>query len=107
MCNLKQYVSECLQIDQNQLHDISLEDVQLLQDAQRDISTIVDEMITDFYPALPTDDPTLTLNNGVPCKGYWVEGTKDLVIYIALRNLSRTIVIPRNGWMIRADITIN
>lgn len=107
MGNLKQYISGSLQIDEKRLHEISLEDVQLFQDTLQDICTVVDEILIGCCPEPLAGGPLSGFNDGIPCRGYWVEGTKDLVIYIALKNLSRTIVIPQQGWMIREDITIN
>jgi hypothetical protein len=45
--------------------------------------------------------------NRIPCKGFWVENTKDLVLYVLNGNQSKAIVVPKNGWMIRDSITIN
>ena len=80
MRSLKQHISEWLQIDKKQLHDIYLEDVKLLYNAQQGIRTIVDEMLMDYYPELPVCEPMPGVNPNLPCRGYWVEGTKELVI---------------------------
>jgi hypothetical protein len=45
--------------------------------------------------------------NSLPCKSFWVEDTKDLVLYVWDGNQSKTIIIPRNGWTIRDDITVH
>jgi hypothetical protein len=40
-------------------------------------------------------------------KGFWVENTKELVLYVWVGNQSRAIIVPQDGWTIRDDITIN
>ncbi len=40
-------------------------------------------------------------------KSYWVEDTKELVLFIWNVSQAKTIVIPREGWMLRDDITIH
>jgi hypothetical protein len=43
----------------------------------------------------------------LPCKSYWIENTKDLVLFIWNDLHSEAIVVPEDGWMIRNDITIH
>jgi len=107
MCDLKKQIGEWVEIDQGRLNEISLEDVQMNQDAQQCIRRAVDGMLAENQPAVQTGTSGPEYCHGIPCKGYWVEGTKELVIYIAMQNIWRTIVIPPEAWIIRDDITVH
>jgi hypothetical protein len=48
-----------------------------------------------------------SLDHGIPCRGYWVERTKDLVVHISFQKYSRILVVPSDSWEIRDDVTIN
>jgi hypothetical protein len=107
MCELKKQIGEWIDIDQGRLNEISLEDVQLTDDAQQCIRRAVDGMLAENDPVVQTNASGPEYSHGIPCKGYWVEGTKELVIYIAMQNVWRTIVIPPEAWIIRDDITVH
>ena len=43
----------------------------------------------------------------MPCRGYWVEDTRELVLYLRINSQLKAIVIPNDGWAVREDITLN
>ena len=105
--DLKQRISQWVNVEQNRLNEISMEDVKLNPSAQSRVGRIVSEMLASEYPVLSFQDSQALLADGIPCKGYWVENTEDLVIYLRIHKFSRTIVVPRSCWIVREDITIN
>ena len=105
--DLKQRISKWINVEQNRLNEISIEDVKLNPAAQTSVNRIVSEMLLSGYPVLSFQDSQGLLADGIPCRGYWVESTEDLVIYLRIHKLSRTIVLPRSCWIVRDDISIN
>jgi len=105
--NLKQQVSEWINIEQNRLHEISLEDVVITEEVLLSIGKIVSHLMVLYSSDSLSFDPIENINDKIPCMGYWVENSKDLIIYISIDSQSRTIIIPQNGWMLRDDITIH
>ena len=105
--DLKQLISQWVNVEQNLLNEISMEDVKLNPSAQLSVGRIVSDMLASEYPVLSFQDSQALLADGIPCKGYWVEHTEDLVIYLRIHKFSRTIIVPRNCWIVREDITIN
>jgi hypothetical protein len=105
--DLKQRISKWINVEQNLLNEISIEDVKLNPAAQTSVSRIVDELLRSGNPVLSFQDSQSLLADGIPCRGYWVENTEDLVIYLRIHKLSRTIVVPRSCWIVRDDISIN
>lgn len=104
---VKSDVVDWLKISQNNLNEIELEDIKLEPSAQKNIHKAIAKMMSlekpgnEFVerPVLPKDDIT--------CKGFWVENTKELVLYVWIGDQSKAIIVPQNGWDIRDDIVIN
>ncbi len=104
---VKSDVFDWLKISQKNLNEIELEDVKLEAFAQKNIYKTIAKMMSIEKPGneilerpvLPTDDIT--------CKGFWVENTKELVLYVWIGEQSRAIIVPQDGWDIRDDIVIN
>ena len=105
--DLKKRISKWVNIERNRLNEISIEDVKLNPAAQLRVGRIVSEMLASEFPILSLRDSQTLLADGIPCKGYWVENTEDLIIYLRVHDFSRTIVVPRSCWIVREDITIN
>jgi len=103
----KQQISDWIQIDKNSLNDISLEDVEVSAYARENIESAALHM-TDTLPDNDTpEDLQTVLGPYLACKSYWVEHTRELVLFIWNTNQAKTIVIPEEGWMLRDDITIH
>ena len=107
MRSLKKYISECIDLDQSSLNEISLDDVRFEENTLTCIRSTVMQMLALYDPFDPAVELTMHYNKGVPCIGFWVENTKDLVLYFSIEKHSKTLIVDKDGWMIRDDITIN
>ena len=107
MSSLKKHISECTDIDKNSLNEISLDDVRFEKNTLICIKRAVMEMLAFCDPFEASVERTVQSEQGVPCIGFWVENTKDLVLYFPLKKYSKTLIVDKDGWMIRDDITIN
>lgn len=107
MPGLKKHISECIDVDQNSLNEISLDDVRFEENTMYFIRSAVMQMLALYDPFETAIERTMPYNKGVPCIGFWVENTKDLVLYFTIEEHSKTLIVDRDGWMIRDDITIN
>ena len=107
MSSLKKYISERIVADQSSLNEISLDDVRFEENTLICIKKTVMEMLASYDPFDPAIERTMLYKKGVPCIGFWVENTKDLVLYFSIEKHSKTLIVDKDGWMIRDDITIN
>ncbi|MDY6971011.1 MAG: hypothetical protein SV775_01645 [Thermodesulfobacteriota bacterium] len=108
MPDIRQEISEWLNVEQNRLNEIEIEDVEFTPFAQQNINNAVSQMLSlSHNPMGQFVGQTVPQYEGIPCKGFWIENSKDLVLYVRIGNQSRAIIVPREGWMIREDITIN
>ena len=103
----RQQISDWIQVDKNSLNDISLEDVEVSAYAWENIESATLHM-TDT-PAVndSTEAFQTTWGTCLACKSYWVEHTRELVLFFWNTSQAKTIVIPEEGWMLRDDITIH
>ena len=107
MNTVKSDVCDWLEVSHKNLNEIELEDIKLEPLTQKNIYKTIAKMMSlekpedEFSerPVLPTDDIT--------CKGYWVESTRELVLYVWIGDQSRAIIVPQDGWNIREDIIIH
>ncbi len=103
----KQQISDWTQIDKNSLNDISLEDVEVSAYARDNIESATFHM-ADAPPEYDTPEELQTAQGThLACKSYWVEHTRELVLFIWNTSQAKTIVIPEEGWMLRDDITLH
>lgn len=107
MTNVKQRISECLNLEQRSLNEISLEDIEFGVVEEENINKEVARMLSFGKKCNQLSEQTLQQMEGIPCKSFWVENTKDLVLYVWNGNQSKAIIVPRNGWTIRDDITVH
>ena len=105
--SIKEQLSESLQIEPHSLNEISLDDIVIAEAVRHNIR----EALTDLMLFNPThSDVEIELNleaTRLPCKSFWIENSKDLVLFIWNDLHSEAIVVPQDGWMIRSDITIH
>ena len=108
MSILKKNISECIDIDQIRLNEISLNDIWFEENTLICIREAVMQMLESYYPFDHDINRKKTLyNKGVPCNGFWIENTKDLVLYFTIEKYFNTLVVGKDDWMVRDDITIN
>ncbi len=104
MNSLKSDIIDRLMTDQNRLHEIELEDIQLEPVVQKNIYKTIARMFSPEAPIDPVDWQILRPIGEIACKGYWVEDTKELLLYVWIGEQSKAIIIPKDGWDIREDI---
>lgn len=107
MPSLKKHIGECVDIDQSRLNEISLDDVRFEENTLIFIKRTLMQMLNLYDPFEPAMECNMLYERGVPCKGFWVENTKDLVLYFTIEKYFKTLIVDKDGWMIRDDITIN
>jgi hypothetical protein len=107
MKKIKQQICEWLDLEQNSLNEISLEDIEFAEIEEQSINDEVSQLLSvaDSRIAPTGSDPIQ--QDGVPCRSYWIEDTKELVLYLWSGDQSKAIIVPQGGWTIREDITIH
>jgi len=107
MHSIKYEISEWLNLEKGSLNEIEIEDVQFTEFAQQNINSVVNQMLCISNPNNQITHLVMPKIDGIPCKGFWVAKSKDLVVYLRIGDQSKAIVVPQEGWTIRNDITIN
>lgn len=103
----RQQISDWIQVDKNSLNDISLEDVEVSAYAWENIESATLHMTDTPAGNDSPEDLQTVLGTPLTCKSYWVEHTRELVLFFWNTSQAKTIVIPEEGWMLRDDITIH
>jgi hypothetical protein len=104
--HIKRTVSLALDIAAERLNEISLEDVEIEQESQDQIYQALYDMA--LREVLAGDRPTPESSpTGVPCTGFWVEDTRELILFAWNQDRTQTIVIPPEDWFLRDDITVH
>jgi len=103
---IKKTVSLTLDIASEQLNEISLEDVEIDRASQHRVyQDLYDmQMLSDTFEYLPELEERRI---GVPCTGFWVEDTQELVLFAWSQHKTKTIVVPPEAWFLREDITVH
>ncbi len=104
---VKSDVCDCLKINHNRVHEIELEDIQLEPVVQKNIYKTIAKMYSPEAEIDPAAEPALIPLGEITCKGYWIENTKELVLYVWLKDQSKAIIVPKTGWDLRSDITLH
>jgi hypothetical protein len=108
MHRLKELIRDLFDVELDSLHTIEIQDITFAPVARREIDRTVGEMSS--LMGLPIDIPggrDLSLENAVQCQGFWLESTKDLVLYLWDGYQSKMILLGSNNWGIRSDITLH
>jgi hypothetical protein len=108
MHRLKELIRDLFDVEMDSLHTIEIQDIAFAPVARREIDRTVGEMSS--LMGLPIDIPggrDLSLENAVQCQGFWLESTKDLVLYLWDGYQSKMILLGSNNWGIRSDITLH
>lgn len=103
---IKRAISLALDIAAERLNEISLEDIEIERDSQDEIYQALIGMTLDENLGRIRPD-FKEASRGVPCTGFWVEGTQELVLFAWSRERTKTIVIPHEDWFLRDDITLH
>ncbi|MFO7985835.1 MAG: hypothetical protein R6U38_08205 [Desulfatiglandaceae bacterium] len=107
MHRLKELISDLFEIEQDCLHNIEIQDIQFAPLAEQEIDRTVGEMSALTGCSIDIAVQMTDQQNGVRCRGFWIESTRDLVLYLWNSLQSRTILLGRNNWAIRNDITVH
>jgi hypothetical protein len=107
MNQTKSNASEWIRLGQNDLHEIELEDIQLQPVVQKNIYKTITQMFLRERPEDLNRGPGLLPIGEITCKGYWVENTNELVLHVWVGEQSKAIIIPHDGWDLRAGIVVH
>jgi len=107
MTQIKQRICEWLNVEQNSLNEISLEDIEFAELEEQSINEEVSQMVSSVDSRVAVSESKPVQQESVPCRSYWIEDTKELVLYLWSGDQSKAIIVPRDGWTIREDITIH
>jgi hypothetical protein len=103
---IKKTVSLALDIATERLNEISLEDIEIEQDSRNEIyQALIDMTFSSNFAGNLTDSEAAP--SGLPCTGFWVEGTRELILFAWSQERTKTIVIPPEDWFLRDDITLH
>jgi hypothetical protein len=107
MSNFKKHISECTDIEQISLNEISIDDIWFEENTLLCIREALMQMLKSYYPFESDINRITFFDKGVPCRGFWVEHTQDLVLYFTIEKHFKTFIVDKDDWMVRDDITIN
>ena len=107
MNTVRSDVFEWLKIRQTSLNEIELEDIKLEPFVQKNIYETIAQMLCLEKPVDHAPERTMLPIGDITCKGFWVENTKELVLYVWIGDQSRAIIVPQEGWNLRDGIIIN
>ena len=106
MLDIRAQVSQMLRVEEDHLFEVELEDIAVTPSVHEKI----DKAVSEGWTKMPGGDTAMTdwrQHAVVPCKTFWIEGTRELVFYLLLGSQPRIVVVPENGWKIRDDVSIN
>ncbi len=107
MNTVKSDVVDWLEVSHKNLNEIELEDIKLEPLAQKNIYKTIAKMMSLEKPVDEFSERSVLPTDDITCKGFWVETTRELVLYVWIGDQSRAIIVPQDGWNIREDIIIH
>ena len=107
MTSVKQRLSKWLNLEQKNLNEISLEDIEFMEVEEQKVNQEVAELLSFSNRGDRCGNKDVPQEDSIPCKSFWVENTRDLVLYVWNGDQSKTIIVPQSGWTIRDDITVH
>jgi hypothetical protein len=107
MTSVKKRVSKCLHLEQKNLNEISLEDIEFMEVEEQKVNQEVAQLLSLSNLGQNCGKKNIPQSDSIPCKSFWVENTKDLILYVWSGDQSKTIIVPQSGWTIRDDITVH
>lgn len=101
--DIKEAIGRALGVDPRNLFAMPIDDVELSAEAQ---DALFDELATAVRsPDNPAPPSRLACEIGLPCTGFWLEGTGELVVHVWSAAFAKTIVVPAPRWRVRPDRT--
>ena len=107
MESVREQISQWLDVETNSLNEIALEDVRFVPLVQDNLGNAFVQMLALNEPNRRRPGICTYQTGNNPCKGFWIEHTKELVLYITVSNQLKAVVVPHDGWQVRDDITLN
>lgn len=107
MHRLKELISDLFEIELDLLHNIEIQDIQFAPGAEQEIGKTLGEMSPLGEGPLNVPWQMKDQKDGVRCQGFWIESTRDLVLYLWDPCESRAILLGKDNWNVRNDITIH
>lgn len=107
MEHIKEQISQWLDVTTDHLNEIAIEDVQFEPYTQENIQRAVMDLFSKSQQAGDTGALKTYETGEQAFRGFWVEDSKDLVVYTWLGSRLKVIVIPQSCWGVRDDITLN
>jgi hypothetical protein len=103
MLDVKQQICDWTHITKDCLNDIALEDVEMSAYALDSVAAATHQMagFPEGCGAAPD------LEGPLACRSYWVEHTRELIVFFWNAGEARAVVVPAEGWMLKSDITIH
>jgi len=100
--DIKPLISEWLEIDPRELHKIELEDIRLTDEAEVNLNTIISQMIDDSISVTATAGELLAqIDQLIDCRGFWLESSRDLLLYLQVWHQAKTVLVPHRFWRVR------
>lgn len=103
---IKEVIGFHLKIGHERLNEIAIEDIEIEIDSQQRVYGVLYDLAMAQEISRDGSAPDAE-NPGVPCTGFWIEDSLDLILYAWNGSQSRTIVIPQSEWFLRDDIVIH
>ena len=103
---IKEQISEWLNIEQAILNEIEIEDIKFEPFAEKKIDIEVSRILSMININNKFETPS-SHEKRMLCKSFWLETTKELVLYVLIGQLPKAIVVPSEGWSVRDDIIYN
>jgi hypothetical protein len=108
MHRLKELIRDLFEIEMDSLHTIEVQDIDFAPTAKREIDKTVGEMSSLMGLSFDSPGgPAPSCAESVQCQGFWIESTRDLVLYLWDGYQSKMMLLGSNHWGLRGDITIH
>jgi hypothetical protein len=107
MYDIKDQISEWMKVERSSLYEIGLEDVEFSDYAEKNIHMTIQEMLLENESPENTRMAAGHQAGSVPCMSYWIEKTRELIIFLWNKYQYKALIVPKDAWMIRTDITIH
>ncbi len=101
--DVKQQICDWTKIAKDRLNDISLEDVEVSAHALDNIEATTRQMTGNTG----CGEAVAILEDPFAVRSYWVDSTRELILFFWNAGQARAVVIPAEGWMLKSDMTVH